>query len=120
MQQILITFSVFAACALVMSVGVMFGRKPLKGSCGGAGGNCPCAESGTPGACKLPSDPDAGLQSQLLGERYRIVAMVEEGGMGQVYFADELVHELVAGAPGSRSLGGFPASCGGPDVVSPT
>jgi hypothetical protein len=68
MQQILITFSVFAACALVMSVGVMFGRKPLKGSCGGAGGNCPCAESGTPGACKLPSDPDAGLQSQLLGE----------------------------------------------------
>jgi hypothetical protein len=33
----------FALAMLGMGLGVMLGRKPLKGSCGGTGGGCPCS-----------------------------------------------------------------------------
>ena len=35
MQLILITFLVIAVVVLIMSVGVLAGRKPVQGSCGG-------------------------------------------------------------------------------------
>ena len=52
METIFVTIAFMGTLMLMMSVGVIFSRPPLKGSCGGVGGNCPCAESGTPGACK--------------------------------------------------------------------
>jgi len=52
METYLTTVGFFAVLMLMMAVGVIFSNKPLKGSCGGVGGNCPCAEAGTPGACK--------------------------------------------------------------------
>lgn len=40
-----ITFVVMLAVIVLMAVGVMFGRKAIKGSCGGANnGNCVCVE----------------------------------------------------------------------------
>ena len=41
---------------LAMSVGVIFQRKPLRGSCGGVGGSCACADSGRKGACSTPEE----------------------------------------------------------------
>jgi len=35
MLQVLIVFIVMATVILLMSVGVLFGRKPVQGSCGG-------------------------------------------------------------------------------------
>lgn len=35
MMQIVLTFIAIAAVILLMSVGVLFGRKPVQGSCGG-------------------------------------------------------------------------------------
>ncbi|PCJ28750.1 MAG: ApbE family protein [SAR86 cluster bacterium] len=35
MMQILFTFVAFAMVMLLMSVGVLIGRKPIQGSCGG-------------------------------------------------------------------------------------
>jgi len=35
MASFLITFLVIAAVIVIMSVGVLFGRKPVQGSCGG-------------------------------------------------------------------------------------
>ena len=39
------TLIVFAVATALMSVGVMFGGRPLKGSCGGPSANCPCSDS---------------------------------------------------------------------------
>lgn len=43
----LISFAIFAIVFLIMAVGVMFGRNPIKGSCGGHGdGNeCVCSKA---------------------------------------------------------------------------
>ena len=58
MTEIFFTLGLVAALMMMMAVGVLFGRKPLKGSCGGvaSGGDCPCADSGTPQACKIKYD----------------------------------------------------------------
>lgn len=39
------TLIVFAVATALMSVGVMIGGRPLKGSCGGPSANCPCSDS---------------------------------------------------------------------------
>lgn len=45
MTMILITFGVMLTVVALMSVGVMFGRKAIKGSCGGLNSsNCVCVE----------------------------------------------------------------------------
>lgn len=58
METYVVTIAFFGVLMLMMAVGVIFSNKPLKGSCGGVGGNCPCAEAGTPGACKIELDDD--------------------------------------------------------------
>ena len=45
MTYFLITFAVMVLVIVVMAIGVIFGRKAIKGSCGGASnGNCVCVE----------------------------------------------------------------------------
>lgn len=45
MTLFLITFAVIAIVIFMMSIGVMFGRHAIKGSCGGANnGDCICTE----------------------------------------------------------------------------
>ncbi|WP_045226026.1 (Na+)-NQR maturation NqrM [Methyloterricola oryzae] len=45
MTLFLITFAVIAVVIFIMSVGVMFGRHAIKGSCGGPGAaDCVCVE----------------------------------------------------------------------------
>ncbi|TAN51666.1 MAG: (Na+)-NQR maturation NqrM [Methylococcaceae bacterium] len=42
----LISFAIIAVVFLIMAVGVMFGRHPIRGSCGGhGGGECVCSEA---------------------------------------------------------------------------
>lgn len=57
METVVLTAGLIALVMVSMAVGVIFSNKALKGSCGGAGGNCPCAEAGTPGACKTGDGP---------------------------------------------------------------
>ena len=42
MATFLVTFAFILIVMLVMSIGVIFGRKAIKGSCGGANNNCAC------------------------------------------------------------------------------
>ncbi len=35
MEMILVTFAIIALVVLLMAIGVIFGRKPIAGSCGG-------------------------------------------------------------------------------------
>lgn len=44
MTYFLITFVFILVVIGVMAVGVMFGRRAIKGSCGGASQNCVCVE----------------------------------------------------------------------------
>lgn len=37
MQLVIISFLVLLACVGLMAIGVLFGRKPIAGSCGGVG-----------------------------------------------------------------------------------
>ena len=70
MTEIFFTLGLVAALMMMMAVGVLFGRKPLKGSCGGvaSGGNCPCADSGTPQACMREDDESSELgQTEVAG-----------------------------------------------------
>lgn len=46
-----LTIALIGFLMLAMAIGVMFTGRPLKGSCGGVGGECPCDEAGRPGAC---------------------------------------------------------------------
>ena len=44
-EIVVATAAVFGLMVLAMSIGAMAGRGPLKGSCGGPGGKCPCSDS---------------------------------------------------------------------------
>ncbi len=45
MTVFLVTFLVMLVVVGIMAIGVIFGRKAIKGSCGGASnGNCVCVE----------------------------------------------------------------------------
>lgn len=57
METVVLTVGLIALVMVSMAVGVIFSNKELKGSCGGVGGNCPCADAGTPGACKTGDGP---------------------------------------------------------------
>lgn len=65
MKIVLITVVAFGFMMLAMAVGVMVGRKPLKGSCGGVGDDCACEKAGTPGACATPQGSAPGQSLQL-------------------------------------------------------
>lgn len=58
MSVFLITFIVMVLAVLAMAVGVMMGRRELKGSCGGLGNvdgaQCPC---GGPQNCENSTQP---------------------------------------------------------------
>jgi len=45
MSVVLGTLVVFGLVIAAMSIGVVMGRAPLKGSCGGPNAECPCSES---------------------------------------------------------------------------
>lgn len=78
---ILLTIVIFAVLMAGMAVGVIFGNRELKGSCGGSGGDdCFCERNGLPKACEqedaaLPSEcsnPEHGASVQnarLIGQK---------------------------------------------------
>jgi uncharacterized protein len=43
MTYFLITFVLMLVVIGIMAIGVMFGRRAIKGSCGGVSSNCDCA-----------------------------------------------------------------------------
>ncbi|MBP48321.1 MAG: DUF539 domain-containing protein [Myxococcales bacterium] len=51
-KMMLLTIAAFGLLMLAMAVGVMFGGKALKGSCGGVDTDCACENSGKP-VCEL-------------------------------------------------------------------
>ena len=55
MVTILVTIGAFGVLMAAMAIGVMAGRKPLQGSCGGTGGACACS-SAEQALCALPTD----------------------------------------------------------------
>ena len=69
MNMFWITLLFMGSMMLIMAIGVIFRREPLKGSCGGVGGmDCLCEKQGIPlGTCDLPesgqpSDVDDGVK----------------------------------------------------------
>jgi len=42
METVLLSMVGFALVLLALGIGVLFGRRPLRGSCGGVGGQCAC------------------------------------------------------------------------------
>ena len=65
MSTFILTLGVIAVIMTVMAVGVIFSDRALRGSCGGVGDDCACAEAAeesgeafTPGsACEIPQSP---------------------------------------------------------------
>ena len=59
METVLLSMVGFALALMALGIGVLFGRRPLRGSCGGIGGRCACdaAEAddclGEPSAVRL-------------------------------------------------------------------
>ncbi len=51
-MEMIASFGAFAMIMLAMAVGVIISGKTLKGSCGGTGSSCACADQGTPNACQ--------------------------------------------------------------------
>ncbi len=54
-MEFLAAFAVCAIALLGCAIGVMFGRDPLKGSCGGVGTDCQCTKAAT-GTCRRRSN----------------------------------------------------------------
>ena len=55
MQMVIVTVGLMGFLMLMMAVGVIFRRPPLKGSCGGVGaGDCLCEREGVMNACENP------------------------------------------------------------------
>ncbi len=45
MKEFIFSFLIFGSVIFVMAIGVIFGRKAIQGSCGGAGGgDCVCTK----------------------------------------------------------------------------
>lgn len=72
MATILVAFVVMMTAMAAMAVGVMMGRKPIGGSCGGVAAvgvedSCACGRSG-PGTCAYNPDEEntAALQGQFV------------------------------------------------------
>ena len=42
METVLLSMVGFAVVLLALGIGVVFGRRPLRGSCGSVGGQCDC------------------------------------------------------------------------------
>lgn len=64
MQTLLISFGLIAFVMLIMSVGVLMGRKPVQGSCGGLNkiegmGECEICGGDTNKCSESPSDKQA-------------------------------------------------------------
>jgi hypothetical protein len=51
-MEFLLSIIVIGIALLGMSIGIIFNRKPLQGSCGGVASNCICLSGGT---CDDPS-----------------------------------------------------------------
>ena len=51
-MEILLAIVIMCTAILAMSVGIIFNRKPLQGSCGGVADNCVCLDGGS---CDEPS-----------------------------------------------------------------
>ena len=49
LTTLILSAAVMLVLFIAMMVGVLMGREPIKGSCGGIGGECPCGR--TPGRC---------------------------------------------------------------------
>jgi len=45
MQTLIATLAIFTLVALAMGVGVIFGGRELRGSCGGSGEDCRCSRA---------------------------------------------------------------------------
>jgi hypothetical protein len=57
MTVLLLSFAVMLIAVLGLSLGVLLGRRPIQGSCGGIGGRCgacsrSCREQGAAGECE--------------------------------------------------------------------
>ena len=46
-MEIILAIVVMSTAILAMSVGIIFNRKPLQGSCGGVTDNCVCLDGGS-------------------------------------------------------------------------
>ena len=44
-ESLVATLVVFGVVVLAMAIGPLFGRAPLRGSCGGPGAACPCSDA---------------------------------------------------------------------------
>jgi hypothetical protein len=62
METVLLSMVGFALVLLALGIGVMFGRRPLRGSCGGIGGQCAC---GATSADECNESPAGHLDSVL-------------------------------------------------------
>ena len=51
-MDIVLAIVVMSTAILAMSIGIIFNRKPLQGSCGGVTDNCVCLDGGS---CDDPS-----------------------------------------------------------------
>lgn len=61
------TFLILITLTAAMAVGVMFKRPPLKGSCGGVGGDCACDAEGRPRECEKTDAPREAPMASLPG-----------------------------------------------------
>ena len=69
MAEILLSFVILLAIVAAMSIGVMRGRKPISGSCGGlnnlgVGGACEICGGDTNKCDEINKGPDSSINSQ--------------------------------------------------------